>query len=191
MHVNEKLPEKVAEKINKIEKTDQTADIVATINYLQQKASELQNYSTKLYKAVAKIASIFGPPDECMICGSSSRVHDERDNHPFTPKICLLIDFEDGEWFKEEELDYCNNMRRWLFLAIKNGKMWVVERQESDPDRAIYYYVDELDRESIKALVKSGAIPRFLQKLKKQLDADTEEYKHVSELAEKMASVIG
>jgi len=111
--------------------------------------------------------------------------------HEFMPKVFVSIDVEDGVPFysveDEEAVDE-------YYLAFRKHEMVIVMRtrykNEAWTSGAKVYGVNEVSRECLKALVKSGRLLEFLKTVSEKLQKMSEEYREVSEIAEKMAKAI-
>jgi hypothetical protein len=111
--------------------------------------------------------------------------------HRFMPKVFVSIDVEDGVPFysvgDEEAVDE-------YYLALRKHELVIVMRtrykNEAWTSGAKVYGVDQVSREVLKALVKSGRLLEFLKTVSEKLQKMSEEYREVSEIAEKMAKAI-
>lgn len=61
---------------------------------------------------------------------------------------------------------------------------------EGNEDLAHYSDICNLSRNEVKRIVKEKRITRLLEQVKQELDKAIEEYKQVSEVAERLASVL-
>jgi len=105
--------------------------------------------------------------------------------HEFKPKIELSLEVS-GEVFYTDEEGHSYK------LASDEHKLII---REFDDYGYMRWYdstdiLHSVSRKVLKELVKSKAISEFLKMYIEKLDNTTEEYKAVSEIAEKMASVI-
>jgi hypothetical protein len=173
------------------------ADLNQILGYIKDREQTLANYSDKLRQSLTKIADVFGSKVLCRLCGCYV------DRHPIRkigtgeiicktpiPKIEVSIDVTDDKHFMEEEQDeYSPNAR--YFLAILRHKLGYVESYDNDrfTPKTLADFSDA-PRELLKALVKSGRLIPFLQKVADILAEKGEEYREVSEVAEKLAQAI-
>jgi len=108
----------------------------------------------------------------------------KNESHPFKPKIELSLEMVGKPFYTDEE-------GHSYGLAIRDHKLIIREFDELGE-----WWYDSTDitfkvsRKVLKELVKTKAITEFLKMYIEKLDNTTEEYKAVSEIAEKMASVI-
>ena len=191
----------------------EVAELVSTVEYLREREEELSRYSDKLRAAITRIWSMFGSSFTCQICHVSQAIYDyaewerlaDRDTfmqvrdethdhdeavkklhelgklkmklHSFVPKIDLSIDVEGEGWENEEKVRKA--------LCINNGYMRV--KIYDDEAGYEYYNVKDVSRETMKEIVRQGRITQLIDTIKHKLDETTEEYKQVSEIAEKFA----
>jgi hypothetical protein len=101
--------------------------------------------------------------------------------HKFIPKIQVSIDVADEEPFLEDEVGK-------HYLAIRDHQLTV--KVEGGGDLEYYIPIRCISRERLKTLVQSGRLTKFLQVIKASLEAKTDEYAKVSEIAEKLVSVL-
>jgi hypothetical protein len=67
----------------------------------------------------------------------------------------------------------------------------MMEELKSSIKMALFDLYDRcISRERLKTLVQSGRLTKFLQVIKASLEAKTDEYAKVSEIAEKLVSVL-
>jgi transcriptional regulator NrdR family protein len=107
------------------------------------------------------------------------------------PKVFVSIDIEDGVPFYTEEEEYRINE---YYLAFHKHKLVIVMKSRGKSEvwsaEKLVYGPHEVSRECLKALVKSGRLLQFLNSVAGKLETMDEEYKEVSEIAEKMAKAI-
>jgi len=119
------------------------------------------------------------------------------DYHEFMPKIHLSLNV-DGEPFYSTKsdgdiIDY--------YLASRDGEIKIIKaskpdvefeslEEESEMTYHVEYNISNISRKVLKELVKSHAIEKFLRKYIENLDSTTDEIEKVSEIAEKLASVL-
>ncbi len=106
---------------------------------------------------------------------------EEHQHHTFVPKIYISLPIRDDESF------FVSGAGEYYYLCFHAGGM-KIERNDGDFER--YIEISDLSRQALKALVKSGRIPKFLQKTAEKLDAAKEEYEDVATLAEKLTDAL-
>ena len=118
-------------------------------------------------------------------------VYVNKNQHKFTPKVFVSIDIEDTLPFYTVEDDEVIDE---YYLAFRKHELaivvWTRYKGESWTSSVRTYGVDQVSRECLKALVKSGRLLEFLKTVSEKLQKMSEEYKEVSEIAEKMAKAI-
>jgi hypothetical protein len=107
--------------------------------------------------------------------------------HKFTPFIQVSIDIKDVEPFREIEKEY--EGKYLYYLAFSDHKL-VIEKFDTSLDSTEIIYFDEASRETLKEIVKTKALVKFLKYVAEQLKQKEEEFKQVSEIAEKLASIV-
>ena len=170
------------------------ADLNQILDYIQEREETLSRYSDKLRQSIVKIANVFGSKVLCRYCGwyvDEHPTHKTGTGEIFcrtpTPRIEVSIDIVDDKHFMEEEQDeYSPNTK--YYLAIIKHKLGYVESYDNDrfTPKTLADFSDA-PRELLKALVKSGRLIPFLQKVADTLQGKSEEYKEVAEVAEKLA----
>jgi hypothetical protein len=172
-------------------------DISKILGYIQQREETLSRYSDKLRQSIVKIADVFGSPEYCQRCNKWVEYHNKKwkdtpegketcDN--FKPKINVSIDVMDDKHFMQED-EYSPNTK--YYLAIKKHSLGYVETYDNDRVTSeTLFNFDHASRELLKALVKSGRLIPFLQKVADTLQAKSEEYREVAEVAEKLTKAI-
>jgi hypothetical protein len=174
------------------------ADLNKILGYIQDRERTLANYSDKLRQSLIKLSNVFGDTQYCQRCNKWRVFHDQRwkdkpegkgvcDN--FKPKIQVSINVIDDEPFLvEPENETAPEIK--YYLAIINHWLGYVDvvGGYSDPSKVTAF--DEAPRETLKALVKSGRLIPFLQKVADVLTAKGEEYREVTQVAEKMAQAV-
>ncbi|MEM2293185.1 MAG: hypothetical protein QXX41_07915 [Nitrososphaerota archaeon] len=161
------------------------SELVELLKYIQEREENLSRYSDKLRRSLVKISNAFGSKDFCMICDRLQRYHTDVKDHEFKAKVYVSIDVLDDEPFYTEYDEYGTFD---YYLAIRGHELIIqvkVNREET-----ICKGFGEVSRELLKALVKSKRLIPFLKKVADELERVGKEYKEVSEIAEKMASVI-
>jgi mRNA degradation ribonuclease J1/J2 len=215
--MNNKTRKESAEAQNT--KAPSEEDFVGLIKYVEERERNLSKYSNKLRQNLQRIFSIFSPPYCCRICGCSENdqkhipfrdeqgyLHDEKTStvngitvtyganknysHDFVETVSISIDVQD-DVFEERSTDKEGDEQFWLQIvdgdfAIASGwdhnARWLTNpsgRQSWTPDR-----------ELLKALVRSGRLPKFLALIAQKLSEAEKEYGDVAEIAEKMAKAI-
>ena len=173
------------------------ADLNQILAYIQDREETLSRYSDKLRRSLVKIADVFGRKDLCRLCGWYVSKHPTRKTgtgeiycETPIPKIEVSVDIIDDVHFEvEEEGKYSPSTK--YYLAIIEHMLGYVETYDDDRFRTSYlHYFSEAPRERLKVLVKSGRLIPFLRKVADVLDAKGEEYREVSEVAEKLAQAI-
>jgi hypothetical protein len=173
------------------------ADLNQILDYIQEREETLSRYSDKLRQSLIKIANIFGRKDLCRYCGWY--VHEHPTHKTGTgeifcqtpvPKIEVSIDIVDDKHFHEEvEDEYSPNTK--YYLAIIEHRLGYVETYDNDRFTPKYLLdFNGASREQLKALVKSGRLIPFLQKVADTLQGKSEEYREVAEVAEKLAKAV-
>jgi len=167
----------------------EAADLPQVLAYLQERERELSKYSDKLRESVKRVISVFGDSDECQVCGKHEEVysegdiknHEEATGHKFVPKVYVSIFVLDNEpFYTVEDFE--------LRLALVNGKLVAWDSRGGEYNAK--HHIGNLAREHVKALVKSGRLIPFLQKVKQELDETTQEYRQVAQVAEKLADAL-
>jgi hypothetical protein len=173
-------------------------DLNQILGYIQEREQTLSKYSDKLRKSLVKIADVFGNPQYCQRCNKWVEYHNQKwKDKPegkgvcgnFKPKIDVSINVIDDEPFLvEPENETAPEIK--YYLAIINHWLGYVDvvGEYSNPSRVTAF--DEAPRETLKALVKSGRLIPFLQKVADVLTAKGEEYREVAQVAEKMAQAV-
>jgi hypothetical protein len=114
--------------------------------------------------------------------------------HKFTPKVFVSIDVEDGVPFYTEKHGEHYDVIDEYYLAFQDHELVILNktRYENDVRWPVTNIcgVNEVSRECLKALVKSGRLLEFLRMVAEKLQKMNEEYGEVSEIAEKMAKAI-
>jgi uncharacterized coiled-coil protein SlyX len=166
------------------------AELTQTIVYLAEREANLSKYSDKLRESLGKIANQFGSADECVICGNRKSAGTAAGNgenygkhmsgaHAFKPKIVVSIRVQDTEPFNADETDEA--VKTLVFdgtVQIGFGQGGFMQNRT----------IDEVSRYTLKQLVKSGRLPKFLAYVAEKLQEAENEYKEVAEAAEKMAA---
>jgi hypothetical protein len=167
------------------------------LNYIQEREKTLVHYSNKLRQSVVKIADVFGNPQYCQRCNKWALFHEGkwRDKPEgkdvcgnFKPKIQVSIDVVDDQSFAEEK-DEISDTKYYLAILERNmGFVCTFTNDKYMPKNLRYF--DSAPRKLLKALVKSGRLIPFLQKVADTIQVESEKYKEVAEIAEKMAQAI-
>jgi hypothetical protein len=173
------------------------ADLNQILVYIKEREETLTKYSDKLRQSLVKIANVFGRKDLCRLC----RCYVDR--HPIRkigtdeilcekpiPGIEVSIDVTDDEPFytlpatdTSPEIKY--------YLAIRNHNLgWVDITYSGENPRNVCDFAHDASRELLKALVKSGRLIPFLQKVADELASKNQEYREVAEVAEKLAKAV-
>ena len=104
--------------------------------------------------------------------------------HKFIPCIDVGIDLDDEEPFHVDE----NEGKRY-FLAFRGGELMCMILDECYECEE-YWKLSELRKNALKDLVKSGRLVKFLQYVAERLKEAEQDFREVSEIAEKMASAL-
>ena len=108
--------------------------------------------------------------------------------HRFTPKIEVSIDlFDEQPFYRDEDLE------EDAYLAFHDHLLKIVFLPWNAPkdfNLASEYSVWQVGRFYLKQLVKSGRLIKFLEYTAKKLKEYEQEYREVSELAEKLAKAV-
>jgi hypothetical protein len=173
------------------------ADLNQILGYIQEREETLSRYSDKLRQSIVKISDVFGSKVLCRYCGwyvNQHPTHKTGTGEIFcgtpTPKIEVSIDIVDDKHFMEEEQgEYSPNIK--YYLALIKHRLGYIETYDNDrfTSKTLAYFSDA-PRKLLKALVKSGRLIPFLQKVADVLAEKGEEYREVSEVAEKLAQAI-
>ena len=172
-------------------------DISKILDYIQEREESLSRYSDKLRQSLAQISQVFGDANYCQQCGKWRGYHGTKELRQtwgacerFVPQIVVSIDIIDDMHFKvEEEDEYSPNTK--YYLAIIKHRLGYVETFDNDRFRALDLHdFSDAPRELLKALVKSGRLIPFLQKVANTLAQKSEEYREVAEVAEKLAKAV-
>ena len=155
-------------------------EIDRTVEYLRERERQLSRYSNKLRSAVQRIANIFGDDRECQICGHRKE-HPDHQQHEFVPKVEISIDVY-GDTFPD-----VNDTTSRLVITKDGLKL---EDISDELRKCETWEIWQLPRESLKNIVKGNHIIRLFEIAKQKLDQTTEEYKQVSEIAEKLAGAL-
>jgi hypothetical protein len=174
-------------------------DLNQILGYIQEREQTLSKYSDKLRKSLVKIADVFGNPQYCQRCNKWSVFHDEKwKDKPegkgvcgnFKPKIDVSVDVTDDiPFYKTDE-----EMPETYYLGITNHNLKIIGVCGNvgifADNRQWTVWFENASREMLKALVKSGRLIPFLQKVADVLTAKGEEYREVAQVAEKMAQAV-
>ncbi len=188
--------------------------LVNVVKYIKEREENLARYSTALRANLAKIAELFG--EGCKVCNRSEAVgaheqtfqgqgqyagstfaEDKKKYHKYAPKIQVSITVEDEQYFRREDDDGMNADTYWLVLMPPAGRRYnygglLVKMVTNGCEEQASYqtFKDECSRATLKALVKSGRLPKFLALVTEKLEKTASDYKQVAEVAEKMAKAI-
>jgi len=168
-------------------------DLNKILGYVQEREQTLSKYSDKLRKSLVKIANVFGSPEFCQRCNKWAEYHEKpgvKDAcDKFKPKIQVSVDVVDDQPFlKEAENETAPEIR--YYLAVIDHYLGYVDEEGTYSNSRLITTFEHAPREVLKALVKSGRLIPFLQKVAGTLQDKTEEYRDVAEVAEKMAQAV-
>jgi len=104
--------------------------------------------------------------------------------HKFIPCVEVDIDVDDVEPFHVDEYE------QKYFLAFRDHELICVVVDWDGERHKDYKALSDLDRNKLKDLVKSGRLIKFLQHVVERLKEQEQDFKEVSEIAEKMASAL-
>jgi len=104
-------------------------------------------------------------------------------DHKFVPKIHVSIDLRDDEPFYEDD-------ERTATLAIREGELEAVVHDKEHSEEIGPYYVHDISRTKLKALVRSGRLVKFIQKVKDEVEREEREVRELAEIAEKLAKAV-
>jgi hypothetical protein len=169
---------------------EESADIVRVFDYLREREEELSRYSDKLRKSVWRIANVFGDSDYCQICDYTQDKHDKE--HKFLEKIEISVDI-DGDEFLENEGEDEDEDRELCKLCLVDSRIKLkcyYEDNEDNEEHTTLYSLENVSRYLLKKIIKEKQIIKFIEKVKRGLDGVTDEYRRVSEIAEKLASAL-
>jgi len=113
-------------------------------------------------------------------------VRENKDFHKFVPKVEVSLDVE-GQEFLDAISQYGKELAK---LCIHDHEMMLKSYYEGEEEHAGYSPISVLSRRLLKRIVKEGHITQLLHQTKEALDVATEEYKEVSEIAEKFAKAL-
>lgn len=113
-------------------------------------------------------------------------VEEKEITHEFQPKIFVSIDIDDTETFYEEHIETVD-VNYGYFLGFRDHNLWIIEANYTD-DTECEKSIGFSQRKVLKELVKSGRLTKFLIVVAERLKRAEEEYKEVSEIAEKLSS---
>jgi hypothetical protein len=170
-------------------------NISEALAYIREREETLSRYSDKLRQSLAQIAQVFGNADYCQRCDKWRGYHETEKARRtwgacerFVPQIAVSIDIVDDEPFHIQPEDDISPKVKY-YLAIRNHKLGYTENVGTYKNGEIVDFL-RAPRELLKALVKSGRLIPFLQKVADTLQEKCEEYKQVAEVAEKLAKAI-
>ena len=165
--------------------TGAKANLAEIVSYIAAREGSLGRYSDKLRINVQSVFDLFGKPELCAQCDTWAKDerHTEADHRP-KPKVRLSFTVI-GESFRVIGENFSEAITEW-YLEASDGRLRIVTRLDGDEND--YYTPTQAPRDVLKALVKEKAITAFLDAYVKQLDQTTDEYRAVSEAAEKMAA---
>lgn len=112
--------------------------------------------------------------------------------HKFIQKIQVSVDVEDAEVFSIPQ----STVGSYYKLAMLDSELVLCKYHDefNYPVNTLalqgWSEHDTVGRATLKALVKSGRLQKFLQHVAERLAAETQEYAEVAEIAEKMANVV-
>lgn len=164
-------------------------NISKILRYIEKREQNLSRYSDKLRQSIIKIVDVFGPERYCRSCDQPERSHDDPEKCAFKPKIQVSLEIIDDVPFYTDEL----REEDYYLATVDHYLKAVGVAKGGDPtDRAHRWtqWFDDCSREKLKALVKSGRLIPFLQKVVDTLQAKCMEYEEVSEVAEKLAKAV-
>jgi len=173
------------------------AEVKQVLTYLSSRADALDRYSEKLRTSLVKIEDVFNDDKRCSVCGQQEHylAHEAKRTgegcHSFAPmlRIHLGSDFakKDKEPFMTATGKYSQGVED--FLVFEKGEIGIRE-EDGSAEYASNYGFGAATREELKAMVKTGRLLAFLQAVGEAVKGREEDYKAVSELAEKMAQAI-
>ena len=171
-------------------------EISEILSYIEQREESLRRYSDKLRQSLVKIANIFGRNNYCRHCGRWEGYHANAQARKtweacenFEPAIEVSINVTDDKHFYVEPEDDTSPEIKY-YLAILGHELGYVDVVEEYNAHGRVTTFQQAPRELLKALVKSGRLIPFLQKVADILAEKGEEYREVSEVAEKLAKAI-
>ena len=166
-------------------------EVMKILGCIKERKQKLENYTEKLRESIEKIVCMFGPSDECVFCGYKERLHPYKFSATgevcnFKPKIDVPIHIIDDKAFYVEV--WVGADRTKYYLAFYNHELKIA--REDSEGVIDYIYLIDLSNDGLKALIKSGRLIKFLKKAADELEKTSQEYKEISEIAEKMANAI-
>ena len=108
---------------------------------------------------------------------------EEHEYHKFVPKIYVSIEVKDSEPFYIDDSDSYDTEEYYLIIGRFGMRVEI-----GDGER--FVDIKDLSRRAVKALVKSGRITKFLERVVKELEDSGKEYEEVAEVAERLASAL-
>jgi hypothetical protein len=171
------------------------ADLNKILGYIQQREETLSRYSDKLRQSLVKIANMFGKSNYCRRCGKWQGYHSTTHRQTygacenFEPAIEVSINVTDDKHFYVEPEDDASPEIKY-YLAVLNHELGYIDVVGEYNAYGRVTTFQQAPRELLKALVKSGRLIPFLQKVADTLQAKSEEYREVAQVAEKMAQAV-
>lgn len=152
------------------------------IESIAENERNLSQAYDKLVASLSKISNVFGNDNFCQTCGRSKTFHKDGE-HEFKPKIYVSVDFiDDVAFYKLPHSDSDEEVREYKLAFYKGFLQVYVD--------GYFYDFNEISRDALKALIKSGRLISFLQKVSNELKEMNKEYKEVSEIAERIAAAL-
>jgi len=144
-----------------VNKMEDEREIIKLFKYIREREENISRYSNKLRETLVQIANLFGLP----------------------PKIYVSVKVRDDEPFYEDENAY-------YFLEISFSELKIASKDKEKGIFNWYFFFEGAEKEMLKELIKSKRLIPFLHKVAETLKEKEDEYKRVSEIAEKMAKAI-
>jgi hypothetical protein len=104
-----------------------------------------------------------------------------RKPHKFVPCVDVDIDVDDTEPF------YVNEYGQKYFLAFRNSELVCIVDEWNGERHKDYKALSDLGRDALKDLIKSKRLIKFLEYVAEELRKREQDFREVSEIAEKMA----
>lgn len=141
---------------------------------------EYRGHVVQLVKSDENIGQ-WGDPDR------NITYFEETENpHKFLPKIEISVDAEGEEFTTSVGFEGTERAA----LCLDHHSLRLKSYIAGSADLPHYLKIKDLSREELKRVVKERRITELIGTVKQKLDETTEEYKQVSEMAERLASAL-
>lgn len=109
--------------------------------------------------------------------------------HEVKPKIEVSLSMRDEKPFFEEWAEEYASRTRAYRLVLLDHNLWIENRIVENATHTLMT-ADQVSRKVLMRLIKSGRLTAFIQDIADALQKESEEYKEVAEIAERMAQAI-